>query len=583
MKNILKIFNIFSAKEKRTCLFIIFLMFIGAILEAIGIGAIMPLISIMGNKYFLNEHAFIAEKVSLIGIQTHIDFIIFCSIILIIIYIIKNLYMMFQNKFQINFSIQNQIIYSCELMASYLKKPYTYHLNNNTALILRNINLSGIIIFANILISTFYLLTELITVMIIWLLLIYIDAFTAIIIAGFLGILLYSIVKVFRNNISKQGLIQNKYSAQYIKWVNQGLGSIKETKVLHKEKFFLEAFCYTYNRYGNANKKFLFLNQLPKMIIEAMVISALLLLIIIKILLGENPVTIVPLLSVLALAAFRLMPSANRIVNFINTIKFNMPFFDELYNELITIRNRKINKENVFFDNRQKILSFEKCIEIKNLQYKYPEGKNLVLKDVSFSIPKGKFVGIIGSSGAGKTTFVDILLGLLMPTSGCITVDDKDISENLYGWQENLSYVPQSVYLIDGTIRENIALGIAENLIDDKLVEKVLKMAELYDFIQALPDGINTNIGERGVKLSGGQRQRIGIARALYCQPNVLILDEATSALDNETEKNITKTILKLKGQITIIAIAHRISTLEDCDFKVKFIDGQVEIIDNKA
>lgn len=583
MKNILKILSIFDKKQKIKKIYILFFMLIGAILEAIGIGAIMPLVSIMGNENFLNQYQIIGKYVNLIGITTHYIFVMVFASSLIIIYILKNLYMVWQNKLQINFILKNQIEYSKELMTNYLQKPYTYHLDHNTAIILRNINSSGIIIFSNILMSILYLLTEMITVIVIWLMLVYIDIFTAILIAGFLGILLYAIIKTFRRKIAKQGKIQNKYSAQYIKWVNQGLGSIKEIKVLHKEKFFLESFEEAYEKYGEANKTFLFLNQLPKMIIESVVISGLLLLIIIKLLLGNSPEHIVSLLGVLALAAFRLMPSANRIVAYTNTIKFNMPLFEELYDELITIRNRKMNKENVFLDNRQKILSFEKCIEIKNLQYKYPEGKNLVLKNVSFSIPKGKFVGIIGSSGAGKTTFVDILLGLLMPTSGCITVDDKDISENLYGWQENLSYVPQSVYLIDGTIRENIALGIAENLIDDKLVEKVLKMAELYEFIQALPKGIETNIGERGVKLSGGQRQRIGIARALYCQPNVLILDEATSALDNETEKNITKTILKLKGQITIIAIAHRISTLEDCDFKVKFIDGQVEIIDNKA
>lgn len=580
---IFKIFKILTPNQREKCKYIIGIIIIGAFFEAIGIGTIMPLISIMGNENFFNEHQIIEKYVNLIGITKHYNFVIACSIGLIIIYILKNLYMVWQNKIQIDFILKNQIEYSRELMANYLQKPYTYHLNHNTATILRNINSSGIIIFSNILIPIFYLLTEIITVIMIWLMLIYIDAFTAIVVAGFLGILLYSIIIIFRRKIAKQGKIQNKYSAQYIKWVNQGLGSIKETKVLHKEKFFLESFGESYKKYGEANKTFLFLNQLPKMMIEAIVVSGLFLLIVIKLLLGDSPQNIVPLLGVLALAAFRLMPSANRIVAYTNTIKFNMPLFEELYDELITIRNRKMNKESVFLDNRQKILSFEECIEIKNLQYKYPEGENLVLKNVSFSIPKGKFVGIIGSSGAGKTTFVDILLGLLMPTSGCITVDDKDISENLYGWQENLSYVPQSVYLIDGTIRENIALGIAENLIDDKLVEKVLKMTELYEFTQALPEGIETNIGERGVKLSGGQRQRIGIARALYCQPNVLILDEATSALDNETEKNITKTILKLKGQITIIAIAHRISTLEDCDFKVKFIDGQVEIIDNKA
>jgi ABC-type multidrug transport system fused ATPase/permease subunit len=226
-------------------------------------------------------------------------------------------------------------------------------------------------------------------------------------------------------------------------------------------------------------------------------------------------------------------------------------------------------------------MQFNKKIVIEGIEFYYPSNHKIILHKVSFTIPKGKFIGIVGSSGAGKTTFVDILLGLLEPTAGKITVDGIDIFSNIRGWQTNLAYVPQSIYLIDGTIKENIALGFAENEIDDNLIDKVLHMAELYDFVYSQQDNINTNVGERGVKLSGGQRQRIGIARALYQKPEVLILDEATSALDNETEKSITDTILKLKGKITIIAIAHRISTLEQCDFKVKFENGKAEILSN--
>lgn len=221
---------------------------------------------------------------------------------------------------------------------------------------------------------------------------------------------------------------------------------------------------------------------------------------------------------------------------------------------------------------------FTKKICVSELCFSYPGIGKQVLNKISFTIPKGTFAGVIGPSGAGKTTFVDILLGLLHPTSGNISVDGKSIYDDIHAWQANLAYVPQSIYLIDGTIRENIALGTSEENIDDELIEKVLRMSELYSFVHELPEGLNTTVGERGVKLSGGQRQRIGIARALYCQPEVLILDEATSALDSETEKSITDTILKLKGKITIIAVAHRLTTLEQCDFKVKFEDAKVEL-----
>ena len=259
-----------------------------------------------------------------------------------------------------------------------------------------------------------------------------------------------------------------------------------------------------------------------------------------------------------------------------NAIKYQMPYFYQVYPELMEIRRlAEQGTTDSFFPPETKRLPFAREISIEHLAFRYPGGLQNVLSDVSFIIPKGSFVGIIGPSGAGKTTFVDILLGLLPPNEGKITADGVSIYDNIRAWQANLAYVPQSIYLIDASIRENVAFGHPENEIDDDRVERVLQMAELHDFVQSLPDGVNTSVGDRGVRLSGGQRQRIGIARALYCQPEILVLDEATSALDNETEKSITDTILKLKGQITIIAIAHRVSTLEACDFKVKFEGGR--------
>ena len=579
MQSILKLFSILTTVQKKECFFIIFTMIIGAILEAVGIGTILPLISVIENENIFSKYPQIKYITNSIGIITHTQFIIAVSILLIFVFVLKNLYLAWQLKLQINFSLKNQVYFSKMLMREYLFKPYLFHLNHNTATILRNVNSSGAIIFSNMYVSAFQLLTEIVTGFVIWSMLLLIDPFTATIAAGFMVLILYSIIKAFRKKISEQGKKQNQYSAAYLKWVNQGLGAIKETKVLRKESYFLQAFSKAYEEYGNSNKRFLFLNQVPRMIIESTVVCGLLLLVIVKIILGTPANEIVPLLGVLALAAFRLMPSANRIVNLSNNIRFNMPFFNELYDEFVKIKNSSLSTNEAFID-KEKIskIPFNKQIKIDDLGFGYLNSKN-VLTDISFEIPKGKFVGIVGPSGAGKTTFVDILLGLLEPTAGKITVDGIDIFSNIRGWQTNLAYVPQSIYLIDGTIKENIALGFAENEINDDLINKVLHMSELYDFVYSQQDNINTNVGERGVKLSGGQRQRIGIARALYQKPEVLILDEATSALDNETEKSITDTILKLKGKITIIAIAHRTSTLEQCDFKVKFENGKAEII----
>ncbi|MPL68894.1 Protein glycosylation K [bioreactor metagenome] len=579
MRSILRIFTIFTPKQQKYCVFIIFCMVIGAMFEAVGIGAILPLISIMGDPAFLDKHPVIRGYASLLQIHSHNAFIIASAGLLILFYMIKNFYMAWQTRLQIRFSIQNQIFYAGQLLAGYLNKPYLYHLDQNSATLLRNVNSGAIVTFSAILVPAFTLITEIITAVTIWAMLVLVDPFTAIIVAGVLGLMMYGIIKTFRKEITQQGKVQNAYSAVYLKWLNQGLGAIKETKVLRKESFFLQEFNKAYDEFGEANSGFMFLNQLPRMLIESIVVSGLLLLIVTKLALGTAPMDIVPLLGVLALAAFRLMPCANRIVNLSNGIRFQMPLFNELYDEFMAIKKRQINKEQILLPATEHKMPFEHEIRIEHLGFQYPQGKQDVLQDVSFSVPKGSFVGVIGQSGAGKTTFVDILLGLLEPTSGRICADGTNIYDDVRAWQANLSYVPQSIYLIDGTIRENIALGIAEKDIDDTKIKKVLKMAELYDFVEALPDKIHTTVGERGVKLSGGQRQRIGIARALYYEPEVLILDEATSALDNETEKSITDTIIKLKGKITIIAIAHRVSTLVDCDFKIKFEDGRAEEI----
>ncbi len=575
MKTLQKIFSIFTPTQRRKCIGILFAMVLGAMLEAVGIGAILPLISLMGEPEFLVHHPQIAQYASRLGINNHTDFIIVSSILLMLLYFLKNSYMIWQSKLQIDFTMKNQIYYSKQLMAEYLYKPYVYHLQQNSATLLRNVNTGGITIFTYILFHVFLLLTEIITVIMIWLMLVWTDFFTATVVLGFLALLLYAIARALRHQISRQGVIQNKYMRIYLKWINQGLGDIKETKVRGSEAYFLDEFNISYTLYGEAYRKFLFFNQIPKSLIEMIVVSGLLLLILLKLLLGNAPMEIVPLLGVLALAAFRMMPSANRIITYSNHIKFYLPLFHELYDELLSIRQRTLKGEELCSNGSGISLDFSKEIQIDHLGYQYPEGKKEVLRDITFTIPKGKFVGIIGSSGAGKTTFVDLLLGLLEPSVGRILVDGSDIRNKTRAWQAKLSYVPQSIYLIDGTIRENVALGIPEKEIDDARIENVLQMAELYDFVQTLPDGIHTNVGERGVRLSGGQRQRIGIARALYYRPEVLVLDEATSALDHETEKSITDTILKLKGKITIVAIAHRISTLEACDFKVLFEEGK--------
>lgn len=579
MKDILKFFTIFSYKQKRELLFIFVLMLIGGVLESVGIGAILPMISIMGQPNVLNTQPEIRVIADIFGITTHLNLVISVASLLIILYLFKNLFIAWELYIQRRFTTKQQSLYAREILNVYLSKPYSFHINSNSAHLLRNVNNGPQYLFNTILMAILYLSTEVTTAIAIWVMLVVVDPFTAIVVAFIMSAIIISIIRSFRSKIIQQGEIVNTSSVEYLKWINQGLGAIKETKILGKEKFFLKEFDKSYTKNARAMQIYYFISDLPRIIIESLVVVGLLFLIIIKILMGNDPLDIIPILGVLAMAAFRLMPSANRIVGFYNSIKNQMPFFYEVYDVLLEIKSR-LNLESEAKEKEEiNKMPFYEDIQVQCMSFRYSEDAEDILDNITFGITKGSFVGIVGPSGAGKTTLVDILLGLLTPTGGRILCDGQPIKDNVRGWQSNLAYVPQDIYLIDGSIRENIALGEVEDKIDNDLIEKVMSMAELDAYVKALPDGLDTFVGERGVKLSGGQRQRIGIARALYQQPEVLILDEATSALDNETEKAITDTILKFKGQITIIAIAHRVSTLEACDYKIKLENGKAEII----
>ena len=560
------------------CGLIIILMMVCAVLEAFGIGLVYPLISIIGDPGFLSRHKKIADVIALFGITTHRRLIIFSSLSLLVFFIIKNMIVLLETKTQLAFSINNQRDYTRRLYAYYMSKPYLYHVDVNVATTYRNISAGGNSVFGIILVSILSIITEFITVLVIWFFLLAMDAITALGVAFCLAPLVFLLLNFFRKKIGVYGSIQKKYIGEMNKWINQGFFSLKETKVMQRESFFTDQFDRAYGKYVMSSKDYKFIQKVPKVVIELTSIGGILVLIAVKMLLKTDPSTLIASLGVLALASVRIMPSLTRIVSLFNDIKFEMPLFNEMYDDLIAVKNNKDQSERYFKEKEHSLMPFDEEIRIQNLSFAYPLQDTLVLKDVSFIIPRGAFVGIIGSSGAGKTTFVDILLGLLQPKSGKITVDGQDISKNIGGWLDNVAYVPQNVYLMDGSFRDNIAFGYPEDQIDEERIYEVLRMAELYDLVTSNRDGIYGDVGDRGAKLSGGQRQRVGIARALYNNPKVLILDEATSALDTQTEKQITNTILKLKGQITIIAIAHRLSTLEGCDFKIKFDNGKVEV-----
>lgn len=579
MKSFFKIFKILTPKQMRYTVGLIVLMFVCAAMEAVGIGLLYPLIAVIGKPELVENRVRLHNLLISIGITTHRDLIISFSLFIVVFYIFKNTLCLIQAKIQIRFSTNNQKDYTKRLYTYYMNQPFLYHVNTNISVISRNVSTGPSFVFSDILINTLGIITEFITIFVIWMLIMFMDWFLGLVVVFVLGPVVMFILNYFRRRVVKEGEIQNKYLVGCSKWINQGFFSIKETKVMQSEGYFTNQFAYNYDKYASSTAKFLFVNRIPKTIIEMLCIGGIILLIAVKVMLNADMETLIPTLGVLALAAVRLMPSINKIIGLYNTNKFKMPLFNEMFNDFIAVKALKDLDERKIFKKATEKLVFNDRISVKNLSFSYPSKDTKVLDNVSFEIPKGGFVGIVGPSGAGKTTFVDILLGLLPPQEGGIYVDGTDIYSNLSGWLNNVSYVPQAIYLIDGSIKENVAFGVAEGDVDDERVLKALEMAELKEFIDGLPDRENTRVGDRGARLSGGQKQRIGIARALYQNPTVLVLDEATSALDNETEKSITDTILRLKGQITIIAIAHRLSTLENCDFKIKFEKGKTELV----
>ena len=580
MKNFFKIFKILTKKQMQICFLLIFLMFLVAIFEAFGIGLIYPVITIIGESDYLQKHESISKILSVIGINTHKELVIFSVLSLLAFYVFKHLLILFQGKIQITFTLNNQADYTKRLYRYYMQKPYLFHVNTNISVIFRNINLACVTVFTDILTNTLAILTNVITMFVIWVFILVMDWLMALVVLFVLGPLLLLILNYFRKKINYYGTVQNECNLKCIKWLNQGFWSVKETKVMKKEDFFTDEFSKAFTEFTECQKQFLFINRFPRSLIELVCVGGILLLIAIKMLFDIDSESIIPSLGVLALAAVRLMPCMNQVTGLFNQIKFKKPFFEEIYDDFMAVKNEKEKKAIEVIKEKEETIKFNDAISVQNLSFSYPETTKNIFTNVSFTIPRGKFVGIVGPSGAGKTTFVDILLGLLKPSEGKILVDNNNIFDNVSGWLDNVSYVPQSIYLIDGTIKENIAFGVLPEDIDDNRIQQVLKMAELYDFVQSLDLKENTQCGDMGAKLSGGQKQRIGIARALYQNPSVLILDEATSALDNETEKQITETITKLKGKITIIAIAHRLSTLASCDFKIKFENGTATVVE---
>lgn len=577
MSIVKKLNYILNRKQMLQLFGLFFIIAIGTFVELLGVTSILPLLELMMKPELIETDETYAAVYNMIGFSNLNQFIAFCAGVIIVVYILKNVYVSWMYYMQYSWTFYNQAKVASKMLDCYLHQPYYFHVTHNSSELIRNVNTDTVMMFQAIL-SFLQLLTEICVCIVLGIYLLIKDKSITIGVVGFLVLFVLAFVKGFRKYLNEIGNKDRKYNAGIVKWLQQSFGGIKETKVLGREKYFLDQFDHNYQCYAECEKKYRFLQVAPRPIMEAVCISALLLVVLLKLLNGTTGNYFVTTIGVFAVAAIRLLPSFNRIANYSSVILFNKTALDAVYEDLKEIE--ALQETYCEFDTDEKQLTLEKAISVRKLSFRYPEMEHDVLENVSLDIEKNKSVAFIGPSGAGKTTLADIILGALRPVKGNVYADDKDIFEHLPAWHKTIGYIPQSIYLMDDTIRSNVAFGIPAEEISDEKIWKALEQAQLAEYVKGLELGLETVIGESGIRLSGGQRQRIGIARALYSDPAVLVLDEATSALDNETEAAVMEAIECLAGNKTLIIIAHRLTTIQNCDVVYEIKDGAVKQVD---
>lgn len=581
MKKIIKkLMVLLDGRQKRIMVLLVFLMLIGAVLETLGVSLVIPVMNVVMDEHAVENNKYLQVICDILRIEYNDTrrLMIFTMLALIGVFVVKNVFLFFQQKAQLKFVYTNQFATSRRMMINFMERPYEYYLNADTSVIQRSIT-SDVNNMYGLILALLQLFSEAIVFVCLVMVSLATDVWMTVTVTLLLVVVLAIIKGILKPIMKKAGEENQDYYSGLYKWIDQSVMGIKEIKVANKENYFINEYAKCGAGYVSAVQRYNLYNATPRLLIETVAIAGMILYMMFQILQGTAVSEIVPQVAALAVAAMRLIPCANRINNHLTSISYFEPFFmgvsDNLQEE---IRDESINyDENAY---RQKVsvdkLAIKEKIELKDIVYKYPNTEVLIFDHASMEIPVGKSVGIVGTSGAGKTTVVDILLGLLQLQSGEILADGVEVREHYQSWLKNIGYIPQSIFMIDSTIRKNVAFGYADEDIDDEKVWRALKEAQLDEFVRGLPEGLDTSIGERGIRISGGQRQRIGIARALFEDPEVLVLDEATSALDNETEAAIMDSINRLHGKKTLIIIAHRLQTIEKCDMVYRVENGKV-------
>ncbi len=575
-----KVMRLLDARQKRQMVGIVIMMLIGGVLESLGIALIAPVMQVVIDPKQVQKSTILSAIYNGLGLTSATQLATIIMVALIFVFVIKNIFLYFMNVVQLKFVYTNQFATSRRMMINFMQRPYEYYLNADTSVIQRNIT-SDVNNMYGLILSSLQLVSEIIVFICLVIILVSQDAEMTISIAALLVLVLLIIKYFIKPVMVRAGQENQDYYSGLYKWIDESVTGIKEIKIANKENYFINGYADCGAGYVNAVQKYNLYNSTPRLLIETIAIAGMISYMLLVMARGTSLSELLPQLTVLAAAAARLLPSANRINNYLTSIAYFEPFLMNVSDNLQSeIHDGSISYNSEDYRKKADVekLPVLRTIDMKGITYKYPQSDKYVLDNADMQIPVGKSVGIVGTSGAGKTTIVDVMLGLLKPESGHIYADGVDVMEHYPQWLKNIGYIPQTIFMIDSTIRKNVAFGYADNEIDDAKVWQALKEASLDDFVRSLPEGLDTKIGERGIRLSGGQRQRIGIARALFEDPEVLVLDEATSALDNDTEAAIMDSINKLHGRKTLVIIAHRLQTIEKCDMVYAIKDGKAVV-----
>jgi len=574
-----KLTSLLDRQQKIKILGLMILILIGGILETVGVSLILPLVEAILDEEGFAKKSYVIAFSDMFGISDTRTIIYILLTGLIAMFIIKNAYLIFSTYLQSRFVNNNRSRCTTNLLAQYLNRPYEYYLYAETSDILRTIYGDMDNIF-NLLLQCMNLAAEVVVSVCLGLFLLFIDIKMMMVIVGLLLIATFFISKVVKRKLNRVGEKSRESQAELYKWILQSVTGIKDVKVADKQMYFIDKYRKSATEYASYQVKNNVLTNIPRLMIETVSICGILLYIILSLAMGVELSSLLPLVSAFALAAMRLLPSVNRVNTYMANIAYYEPALNYIYDNVDASQITDDNLKVLVSDKDE--LELRKEINLKDIVFAYPETEKKIFDHADMTIPVGKSVGVVGPSGSGKTTVVDILLGLLKIQGGSITSDGKDIFENYSSWLSHIGYIPQTIYMIDDSIKNNIAFGVPADRVDEKRVWEVLEEAQLKEFVEGLPDKLESQIGERGVRISGGQRQRLGIARALYHNPELLVFDEATSALDNDTETAIMEAIDKLHGQKTMVIIAHRLRTIENCDIIYEVKDGQIKVAENR-